>query len=705
MAKHEQIWKQFLFTLSDEVFFNVIRNYLGPFPTPYNKHDLIERLVLFLQNPENRNKIINSISSDEMELISAVNMLNSDDVNSIISFFGNKIHPGQLYSRLLNLKDRLIIFRHPDQGELLLNPYLIEGLKKRGLGGQNLFPSTPARLNYRVLPWLNDTLIHAVLPLILENPSMLKADGSFKKAVYTRFEHMIPALFPEDPQEAYSRFERFFLSLSILGFIRKQKQEVRGEIHRWKEWSELTISERHVYYWAAYIMSLQKQEHSLLDPGDESLFLIQQELKTAGEFLFRSICKFTPGRAYSRETATRIIHLELDGSSLPYSPRLMIRLMEDLDLLIPDQSEVTVNPVLEELFASGDETEQGPGVVIQSDYHITMQPKGSFAHRSAVAAASRLTQYDMVSRFELSKESLFRAMSAGYSGEEIHEALENLSGHHLPQNVIFSLESWVGEYLSIQIRPGYLIQSSESSSAIIQHLCESRGDVVNLGGGNFLFPMQNLDWVDLLEENGIRVAQLLDRIETGEGPLFPSPEPLNLHDGLQPGRHKASSYAPSAEGTKVSSTTVSQNTETSAGDPSESRNEKKEVLRKYVMSLGLSEDAEKELILRVDNNLIFHEKQIDPKIIRPDITEARGLNYNSKLRLIEMALGDHDLLEFFSSGDEIPMLIRPGRIIKKPGRGSDLLEGKLVPSEQDTVIPVSKAKLIRRLKGSLFNRL
>ncbi|AHC13722.1 helicase-associated domain-containing protein [Salinispira pacifica] len=696
MAKHEQIWKQFLFTLSDEVFFNVIRNYLGPFPTPYNKHDLIEKLVLFLQNPENRQMITGSISSEEMELISAINLLHSDDVNSIISFFGNTVNPGRLYSRLLNLKDRLIIFRHPENAELRINPYLSDELKQKGLGTQNLFPSKPARLSYRVLPWLNDTLFHAVLPLILENPSMLKADGSFKKAVYTRFEHMIPALFPESPQGTYSRFERFFLSLSILGFIRKQGQEVRGEISRWKEWGELSISERHVYYWASYIMSLQKQDHSLLEPGDESLFLIQQELKTAGEFLFRSLGKFSPGRAYSRETAARIIHLELDGSKLNYSARLMIRLMEDLDLLIPDQNELTVNPVLEELFISGDEDEQGPGVVIQSDYHITMQPRGSFIHRSAVAAASRLTQYDMVSRFELSKESLFRAMSAGYTGEEIREGLENLSGHHLPQNVIFSIESWVGEYLSIQIRPGYLIQSSESSSAIIEHVCDSREDVLNLGGGNFLFPMHNLDWVDLLEENGIRVAQLLDKIESDEGPFFPPPEPLHLDTLTGSGRQK--SQRTHSSGERDEEITLS------GGEP-EITEEKKEALREFVRNMGLSEDAEKELILRVDNNLIFRKEQIDPKIIRPDITEARGLNYNSKLRLIEMALGDHDLLEFFSSGNEIPMLIRPGRIIKKPGRGSDLLEGKLLPSQQDTVIPISKAKLIRRLKGSLFNRL
>ena len=41
-----------LLTLPDDAFFELIRNYLGPVKTPFNKHTLIARLVSFLRKPE-----------------------------------------------------------------------------------------------------------------------------------------------------------------------------------------------------------------------------------------------------------------------------------------------------------------------------------------------------------------------------------------------------------------------------------------------------------------------------------------------------------------------------------------------------------------------------------------------------------------------------------------------------------------------------
>jgi hypothetical protein len=89
--------------------------------------------------------------------------------------------------------------------------------------------------------------------------------------------------------------------------------------------------------------------------------------------------------------------------------------------------------------------------------------------------------------------------------------------------------------------------------------------------------------------------------------------------------------------------------------------------------------VEKELLLRIEKGLILQENQIHAGTIRPDITEARGLNYTSKLRLIEMALSKQDMLEFYQSGRELPLLLKPVKIHRKSGKGSDLLEARSIP--------------------------
>ena len=38
-------FKSTLLTLADDAFFELIRNYLGPIKTPFNKHDLIAQLI------------------------------------------------------------------------------------------------------------------------------------------------------------------------------------------------------------------------------------------------------------------------------------------------------------------------------------------------------------------------------------------------------------------------------------------------------------------------------------------------------------------------------------------------------------------------------------------------------------------------------------------------------------------------------------
>ena len=54
-------FKSTLLTLGDDAFFELIRNYLGPIKTPFNKHDLIAQLMAFLRRDEIQDRIVSLI--------------------------------------------------------------------------------------------------------------------------------------------------------------------------------------------------------------------------------------------------------------------------------------------------------------------------------------------------------------------------------------------------------------------------------------------------------------------------------------------------------------------------------------------------------------------------------------------------------------------------------------------------------------------
>ncbi len=54
--KKSEGWQRSVLTLPDAVFFDLMRNYLGDITTPFNKHNLIRRLVKFLKRKETPGK-------------------------------------------------------------------------------------------------------------------------------------------------------------------------------------------------------------------------------------------------------------------------------------------------------------------------------------------------------------------------------------------------------------------------------------------------------------------------------------------------------------------------------------------------------------------------------------------------------------------------------------------------------------------------
>ena len=108
-------WRESFITLPDNHFFELIRMYLGEIHSPFNKQKLIEQLGAFLRKEENRRTIINLLSESDILILAAVYYIPNATTEKLSNFFDKTINFAKLYERLLNLEERLLIYRHGDK--------------------------------------------------------------------------------------------------------------------------------------------------------------------------------------------------------------------------------------------------------------------------------------------------------------------------------------------------------------------------------------------------------------------------------------------------------------------------------------------------------------------------------------------------------------------------------------------------------------
>ena len=110
-------WKKYILSLPEQVFFDIVRNYLGDVRTPFNKHDLVNKLTVFLTKDTTVEKVISLIDRADAEILTAISVLESPTVKELYRVFENKKNFYDFYLNLLNLEERMIIYRDEKGGE------------------------------------------------------------------------------------------------------------------------------------------------------------------------------------------------------------------------------------------------------------------------------------------------------------------------------------------------------------------------------------------------------------------------------------------------------------------------------------------------------------------------------------------------------------------------------------------------------------
>ena len=108
------LWRESLSVMPDSHFFDLLRMYLGEIKTPYNKPNLIEQLSSFLRKEETKQTMISLLSKEDLELLTAIYLIPKITQKKLLKFFSTKT-VSELYEHLMNLEERLLIFRTTDK--------------------------------------------------------------------------------------------------------------------------------------------------------------------------------------------------------------------------------------------------------------------------------------------------------------------------------------------------------------------------------------------------------------------------------------------------------------------------------------------------------------------------------------------------------------------------------------------------------------
>ena len=296
-------WQEAFSTLPDKQFFNTMRLYLGEIKTPYNKQRLIEQLAGFIRREENANAIITLLDEFDVKVLTAISLIPNATKDILTDFFSGTYTFSEIYSEIVNLKERLIIFAETDNytgtEKLLLNPLLAEKIKP--YLNINLILPDASVVYYSMEDAFAVTpnFLSAFISYLRVRGINCKADGIIKKNDLNRLEEIFPGR-----AACVQLLMNAFVNLSL---VREGDKAFMPDIGRLESFAELS----------------QEQQIALLCAASVSRFS-RDGLKKEAQLLLDCLSSI-PQTGYTRQTILRLAflvgtHTE-DGSAIAKKSR------------------------------------------------------------------------------------------------------------------------------------------------------------------------------------------------------------------------------------------------------------------------------------------------------------------------------------------------------------------------------------------------
>ncbi|MDR1143945.1 MAG: helicase-associated domain-containing protein [Spirochaetaceae bacterium] len=715
-------WQSALVTLPDNTFFELMRSILGSIKTPFNKQNLLEDLSAFAARPEIQEAIAAYIDDHDRRIIAAIALLEEPLPGELERFFSGEYSYAELHSLLLNLEERLIIYRFRDEDKLriALNPRLEKILAPAAKDTSVLFPAlaepgspeTPEanaapKANEADAPGaegagpgappLNSRTLAALFACLLSGQAVLKTEGSLNEglSLSKKTEDAGRRLFPGLDMEALTG------GLVSLGLLVPQGEFLLPETARLEAFKELPARECFEYLAGGIALYLHRSpvylNRSLLKSTVRLIHGLVSSSEKAGILPETTLIKLA--ELYRREEEAAFGFMG-PAANFPPAPVLLRSLvLAGLFAETPVRGKKAYRPISPPDGRPQGEYSQGeysqyspvqgapgthPPVAMDSDFSCILYPGIRFSDALDLAAFASVEETGTTVRFTLSRDSVIRGFNRGYDAAFMGDLLERLSGGRAGDALKWNLNDWEKRYREVSLHQGvvlslggehrYLAETGPLAALIKQ----------TLAPGVYLLSGSAGEAEEALHNAGVDIVARPEYGNPSGEPAaaFPSPGPAlpGIAVPVSPER---------------------------AEHPADRAAAFKERFRAALADLALTRQEREELENRIERRLIVSETQLKDVSLRYEKLEARSLDYVGKTGIARQAMASGSLLEITwntpgtaPGPGEQKILGTPENFEKKGGEM--ILTVRPRDGKDPVKIPLGKISLLRRIKQSIF---
>lgn len=748
-------WRESLTAMDEPGFFGLMRLYLGEIKTPYNKQKLIEALTSFLHKQENRRVLIKLLSREELMIIGAVLYIPFCTKEKAAAFFSPTFSFAFLHNAFLNLEERLILFRRKDAEDVKeyfdVNPLLLSDIEPL-INADLLFPQAHPVRQVSADPeafgraeifvqedtqpavcerhFLSARLLASWFAFTAENPDCCRSDGSFKKKTH----ELVGLRFPEISADFLQKMHKALLSLSL--FRKKEfgrETLFEPDFTKWKSFALLPSLSRASYIAAAFCLA---------DCSSAPYGIPRDELQKAA-VLVRDFLSLVPQEGLSRQDAQRLLFLlkERQGEFPQKENRFRRLLRENFTGTDADISETgeTLKPetladalilfgLLQgsatgknrdeafEVFTVNSELNFGPfpcgedqkneeensaelfknSISINAGFSITVLKDLPLSVFIELASCAELESCVAVASFRITKTACLRAFAGGAKPEGIESLLKKTASHELPQNLLFSLRDWYALYSSGSLFKGYVLQVADDKRVLVENNPSLAPHIrTTFSPGVYLLDFLNDDEAfETIKKSGLEFIGGLKNPESGIEPL-----PFERLD-------TAARFSGGTDGLDV--LFAKKSTKTDSAENEEFCEKHLRQMETELEKMNLPKEQKEELLLRIRRKTIVHSAQLRSDSVRPEKTEAFGMDFLGKIHVLESAIAFSDLVEINSAGGIVTGF--PVKIEKSAGdavlvlQSDDVKNADIKNGTESQKISVAQARSVKRIRSSVLGR-
>lgn len=705
-AKRVMLWRESFLFLEENHFFEIMKMYLGEIKTPYNKQKLIANLEGFLHKKENLVAIKSFLSDDELEIISAVVFIPDVTEEKLSSFFKNTFKYSFLYEKLLNLEERLILFKtkneNSSQGNsfvIKFNP-LLEDTFFDLININRLLPQIEFTKTEKPAARITPELISCFISYILENPNIAKQDGTLKKHSLQN----IPVVFGDEVKKIEILYKAF-LNLGIL------KETGHGAEVDWSKFSDflnLSFAEQTVYITISSCSHLSRESlrlHSQIfvdtvkNLSDRvftlDLFLRTGFLVSAASFDSSSEGSFKTSRFAKiiQEGRLRLSEHNNDAVTVSTSGALERMFEAAVSLGIIYISGTTkdgskdsgVVYSVSDFLAAPEQCSENLSGMLRIDSSLAVSLMPGFALRDIVPLSKfmSLKKYDKVSEFLISRQSIMRGFDIGLSAKEILQILTERTLYEIPETLKVQIEEWNSSYSSASFYKGFVLKVDGKAALAAQHNSVLSPHIHTvIAPGIFLLDVNDdAEAVSLIKKSGLDFIGKIKSVkeENRTAGFFNLKLNGKKNFGCS-GFETPSEIIPKKDSAEI----------------------EKELFLK-LEQMELDESQKENLELRIEHKVIVNPAQLNSSILRLEKSNANAMDYAGKIYVFEQALANEEKIELRFAKDGKKELSVFGKPVGIRKQSDDVfVQLLLVPENVVKEFSLGKAQFIKRIKKTIY---